>query len=113
MSQSSNPQNIQGLSAYESPNLNVTMLVPTNITGWTIQLNIRSEDEGTTTLLIQMTGPTITDNINGVFNFVLSSSQTGVTLGPGDFQYDIWRTDAGFEKRLTWGIMSILPEQWK
>lgn len=101
-------------SAYEAVALTVEM-DPRLTTPWTgsetFELNIRDEDGN---VKLQITTFTVTDFTNGVLTFgTISSAQTGATLGTGDYRYDAWRTDAGNEKRLTWGPLSIKPQQWK
>lgn len=109
MTTNPNPQAV-AFSEWESPKLEITMTPPTNITGWTLQLNIRTEDG---TIVLQMTPPsTIDDVVNGIFGFILTSAQAG-GMQVGDYKYDVWRIDAGFEKRLTWGTLTVLQEQWK
>jgi hypothetical protein len=97
-------------AAYENVTLVVTMVPPVNITGASYQLNISNSDG---TVALQSTTFTVIDLANGVFSFVLTSTQTGVTLGVGDRAYDIWRVDVGNEKRLVYGPMSVKAEQWK
>lgn len=105
-----NPQPV-AFAAYEAPTLTVTMTPATDITGQNFQLNVRRRGDGA--IAIQSTTFNVVDVVNGVFNFPLSSAQTGVTMGVGDYDYDVWRIDAGFEKRLTWGTMTVEVEQWK
>lgn len=95
-------------AAWESPTLRVSMTPATDITGWTFQINVRRAG----VVVLQSTTFVITDAANGVVSFTLTSAQTGA-MSPGDYDYDVWRIDAGNEKRLCWGTMIVLTEQWK
>lgn len=108
-----NPQN-KKISAFETVRFKVTYQTPpsSSIAGATFQLNVRDKTNGT--LIYDTTNTVINDPINGVFTIgPIVSNDTGVTIGPGDFYYDIWRTDAGSEARLVYGTLTILTEQWK
>ena len=80
----------------------------TNIAGWTLQLNIRQGS----TVILQATPPTINNATVGIFTFVLTSTQTG-SMTTGNYLYDIWRTDSGFETQLVYGGIYVSPEEWK
>ncbi len=112
MSSNPNPQSV-AFAAFEAPTLKVTMSPPTNISGWTLQLNIRRSYASMPPLLIADMTPTIIDAATGVFSFSLTSLQAGVTLGPGSYACDIWRTDSGNEKRLVVVSLTVKTEQWK
>jgi hypothetical protein len=115
-----NPQTVE-FSAYEAVKFVVTMRPPLT-TPWpgsaTFELNIRTQ---LGEVVIQSTNFTVTDSVNGVVEFNLTSTETGdlspgdatPTPGGGDFLYDLWRTDAGNEKRLAWGPLIDLGQQWK
>lgn len=105
----SNPQKVM-CAAFEAITFQVTMSPATNISGQNFQLNVRDRNKA---VLIASTVFSITDSVNGVFTMPLATSQTGTTLGIGDFDYDIWRTDAGFEKRLVYGELLVGDEQWQ
>lgn len=105
-----NPQTVT-VAAYESPTLKVTMVPATNITGWTLQLNIRSAFGGPA--LIVSTPAVVLDAVAGIFTFSLTSAQLGTVLGVGAFLYDVWRIDSGSEKRLVYGPLNIAAEQWQ
>jgi hypothetical protein len=117
-----NPQALQ-FSAYEAVLVTVTMRPPL-ATPWTeddtFQINVR--DEGGDVVL-QSGDFTATDLTNGVVKFPLTTDQTGQldpiggdsTANPagGDFTYDCWKTTPGSEKRLAWGPLSVLSQQWQ
>ncbi len=102
------------LAAYEAPTITIEMDANGSIAGQTFQLNIRDQAG---TLLLSKTPATITDagssTTKGEIEFTLTSTQTGVTLGPGDFKFDVWRTDAGFERRVAYGPFPLDKEQWQ
>jgi hypothetical protein len=109
-----NPQNIK-FSAYETVIFEITMTTFGSIAGNTYSLNIR--DKETNALLYTNTSASII-NVGSPTTFgivdvgPMSSTDTG-TLGPGDYLYDIWRTNTGQEKRLTYGTLTVLTEEWK
>jgi hypothetical protein len=90
-------------AAYQNITIQVTMSPVTNITGWTLQLNIARNG----TSILTNTDPSITDETNGIFTFTLTSTQTGVTMGVGTFQYNVWRTDVGSETLLAYGLLNV------
>jgi hypothetical protein len=57
----------------------------------------------------------VVDPANGVFVFGPILQATLVPLldavgGLGDYLWDVWRTDAGFERRLCWGTLHVTDE---
>ena len=106
----SEPQNI-GCAAFEAPNILMTMDPPTDITGWTFKLTIRVKETRVVKLASTLNNPV--SLTVGTTKFPLSSSQTGTDIGVGDYDYDIWRIDAGLEKQLVWGEFSVRTEQWQ
>lgn len=104
-----NPQNLT-CAAFEAPAIRMTMDPATDITGWSLKLNVRNKDGDS---LIASITFTVESAGLGIASFPLSSSDTGTTLGIADFDYDIWRIDAGFEKRLVYGELSVGTEQWQ
>lgn len=105
-----NPQAV-AVSVWEAPRFRITMTPATNVSGWTLVLNIRSTVQPGT-LLLQLTSPIMEDAGVGIFYFTASSAQLGA-LGAGDFDFDVWRIDTANEKRLVWGPLNLLTEQWK
>jgi len=77
----------------------------TNITGWTLQLNISRNGIA----ILQNSTPSITDEVNGIFTFTLTAGQTGTTLGIDTFNFNVWRMDVGNETILAYGIVNVLP----
>ncbi len=115
-----NPQPVE-LSAWETVSLTVTMARNGSIAGQTFQLNIRDEARAVVLTLNSVSDPsqfTLVDagssSTPGVFKFTLTSADTGsILFQDQDYKYDIWRVDSGSEKRLCWGPLSDLEEQWK
>ncbi len=107
-----NPQPIDA-APYETLTIAVTMDVVGSVSGGTFILNIRN-DAGVLALqvngTISVTGDATT---YAVVNFVVTSNQTGVTLGLGDFKYDAWRTDTGNEKQLARGTFVLREQEWQ
>src|SRR4051794_1726099 len=79
--------------------LTFTMTPPTDISGWTLSSTVKDKLGGTT----QFT-PTyaITDAGRGVFTLTWTRAQTSA-LTPGDYVWDVRRTDSGFNKVLAHG----------
>jgi hypothetical protein len=93
-------------TAGEDITFTVTMNLPTNITGWTLELRLFSNDWSEE--LEAIDGPTITDPTNGIFWFDVPAFVTGTTLGRGRFRYSVWRTDSGNNKKLAYGQITAL-----
>ena len=96
--------------AYESPKLKVTMTPAEDITGQHFQLNIRTQAG---VVVLQSTTFTVSSLSLGIFQFQLTSTQSGVTVGGGDFLYDVWRIDSGSEKDLVIGPLNVKKGRWK
>lgn len=94
---------------YEAPTVRVTMSPAVDITGATHRLNVRNQESGE---LVDYWTETVESSSLGIFTFDPTSAETGV-ITPGDYDYDIWRTDAGNEKRLVWGTLTVSRQQWQ
>ena len=82
-----------------------------NITGFTLQFNIRAEARPGTPVLLSLTtsnGITVTDALNGLYTVTITSAQN-LALGAGTYVFDVWRTDPGSESELAVGKIQILP----
>lgn len=75
----------------------------TDITGWTIAMYVR-RTQRTGNVVFSAAG-VITSAAAGLFKIPLSQAQT-LRL-PGDYWYDIWRTDAGFNRILVTGKLKF------
>jgi len=104
-----NPQD-QRNSKYESPTMVMTMVVNGAIAG-TYQLNLRDQTNAAVLTVAGLVIDAGSATTPGKVAFTLTSTQTGPLLGV--YKYDIWRTDPGNEKRLTWGQWDWVSEQWK
>lgn len=120
-----NPQALE-FSAYEAVRITVTMRPPLDPSApWTLadtfQLNIRDQAGD---VVVQSTVFVVKSLTLGIVRFDLTSTQTG-QLDPdgggdsaanpdgGDFKYDCWVTTPSGEKRIAWGPLSDLGQQWK
>lgn len=88
-----------------------------DVTGWTIELDIRTMDRSETAKLDAVVGVT-----SGVFNsspalntqvttFSLSAALLATTIFKGDdtpLRYSIWRTDSGFRQPLRYGDVALI-----
>jgi hypothetical protein len=83
--------------------LTLTMTPPTDITGWTLLSTVKDELGGTTQF-----NPTVsaTDYGRGVFTVSLSRAQTSA-LTPGDYVWDVRRTDSGKNAVLAHGEITV------
>lgn len=75
----------------------------TDITGWTIKMYVRRQAR-TGSVLFTADG-VITTAASGLFKMPLSQAQT-LRL-PGDYCYDVWRIDAGFNRLLATGKLTL------
>lgn len=95
----------------EDITLTVTMAPATVITGWTLAFKLR-KTFGDTVLVTKTTGGsgiTITDATNGVFTVTIPKASTQ-DLDARAYVFDVARTDSGFQKILTIGALTLLPE---
>lgn len=76
------------------------------ITGWTIVCNIKQAYTDTTPL--STTAATILNGPQGIFSVLFSNTMTNIT--PGNYVYDVQRTDSGQVAVLSIGNLTILPE---
>jgi hypothetical protein len=99
MSISSNLNFFQG----EDVLLNFNLSPPQDITGWTLTGTVKDKLGGT----VQFTfTPTITDAGKGLFQVAWSRAQTSA-LNPGDYVWDVRRTDAGNNSVLANGEITL------
>jgi hypothetical protein len=97
------------IQRWQAKTLVMTMVPATSIATWTFSLNIRLN--GTAAIAPITTFITI-DGTNGIVSFGLTSAQTGA-LSVADYDFDIWRTNAGFEEQLVKGPLVVTAQQWK
>jgi hypothetical protein len=83
--------------------LTLTMTPPTDITGWALVSTVKDVLGGTTQF-----NPTcsITDAGRGVFTVTMGRAQTSGLI-PGDFVWDVRRTDSGKNAVLAHGEITV------
>ena len=81
----------------EDVNLSFTMNPVEDITGWTIELNVKQDST-----IVLTKSATVTDGPNGQFSVSLVDDDTD-NLVERNHLYDVWRTDAGSETVLAIG----------
>lgn len=84
--------------------LTFTMNPPTDITGWTLTGTIKDKLGGTTQFTYT---PTITDAGRGVFTVSWTRGQTSALAAPGDYVWDVRRTDSGKNTVLAHGQIKL------
>ena len=99
----------QEISIYrgEDIDLNFTMSPVADITGWTIVFTL-AERLGNPTKILNGISGTVTSGPDGTFTVSLTSAQTTIT--PGDYWYDVWRTDSGNKRVLAVGKFYVEDE---
>jgi hypothetical protein len=103
-------QNLSCLAG-EAVVLTVTMDTPPagGISGWALAFYLKKAYTDAVALVTKTSGSgiTVTDAVNGVFTVTLATADTDQT--PGNYVYDVWRTDSGQETALAHGRFSIGP----
>jgi hypothetical protein len=99
MSVQSNLEFFQG----EDILLTFSLVPPQDITGWTLTGTVRNQLGGTSQFTFS---PSVTDAGRGVFTASWSRSQTS-GLSPGDYVWDIRRTDSGKNTVLAHGQITV------
>jgi hypothetical protein len=93
----------------ETVTLNFTMTPVVDITGWSIVFTLKKNQTDAAALVT--VNATITSGVNGTFAVKLTGGIGGQTFRRADtYQYDVQRTDAGFEAVLSIGAFAILQE---
>jgi len=93
----------------EAKTLRLTATTATAIGGWTIVFTVRPYfNSPILTFTKSGSAIAITDANNGVFTVAVTAADT--TLTPGEYAWDAWRTDAGFETLVALGQLNILGE---
>lgn len=79
-----------------------------DITGWTLVMTVKDDDDNPT--YTKTINATITDGPNRLFKVVIpAATTTGITVGVG--KYDIWRTDVGSAWVLSQGDFNCKTER--
>ena len=97
--------------------LQVSMVPPTSIAGWSIQFLVQKHFGGLSGLITKtgasgygggQSGVTVTNSGQGVFNIAIAAQNTsGFEFSP--LSYAITRLDSGSTNVLTEGFVNILP----
>lgn len=87
-----------------APHLNFTMTPVVDITGWTIVFTAASA-LGSSAKTVATQNASILSGPGGQFRVALTAAQTN--LRPRDYEYDVWRVDAGFEEPLALGTITL------
>lgn len=76
-----------------------------DITGWTLEFTVSDVRNSTAAKLITK-ACSITVAASGTFRASLTDTETD-NLQPGTYAWDVWRTDAGFERLLGEGAFVV------
>jgi len=76
-----------------------------NITGWTLLFSVARSRNSTDKLI--SAACSITVAASGTFSVTIADTITD-DIAPGAYFWDVWRTDAGFERLLGSGSFNIL-----
>lgn len=87
--------------------LTFTMAPVTDITGWTIRLQVKVGGTGSFSPTLMFIPATIISAPTGVFSIYIPSAQSLLFL-VGSHLFDIWRIDPGFMAALVVGEISVL-----
>jgi hypothetical protein len=79
-------------------------LGPINIATQTLRFQVLTDFAGTVKF---KNTSTITDPQNGVFRIDMTSTECFVTVGAGNWAWEVWRIDAGAETREAFGRLVI------
>jgi hypothetical protein len=91
----------------EEVELPFTLTPVTDISGWTIQFTVAKGPNSSIKTIDTMAG-TITSAVDGEFSVNLTAEVTG-GINPGNYYYDVWRTDADSERVIAAGLFRVLP----
>lgn len=87
-----------------APTLNFTMTPTADITGWTIVFTVARALGSSTKGIVSQTA-SVTNGPGGLFSVPLTALQTNIR--PAEYEYDVWRVDAGLEEPLAFGTLTI------
>jgi len=96
----------QSIAIYRGETIKVTWTLEplTDITGWTFLMTV-SKQANSSAKVFQAT-PTVVSGAAGTFAVDLLSATTAL-LPPGAYYWDVWRNDAGQERLLAFGVLSV------
>jgi hypothetical protein len=94
----------QNFTCYRGQDLVITNTITgQNITGWTLAATFRNRTSGVS---LTVDG-TVTNGAGGVCTVTLTDEQTGA-FATGQYDWSLWRTDAGSENPLSVGTMTVV-----
>lgn len=80
-----------------------------DITGWTLSFIVKDVPGGSAVLTkTTSSGIALTTPASGLATVTVADTDT-VSITPGKYQYELKRTNAGFEKVLAKGTVELLP----
>lgn len=82
---------------------------PQDVTGWTIELDIRRSDMSNDPAKLTETA-SLTTPLTGIVTFSISASQVSADIFPENEwsgRYSVWRTDTGSRQPLRYGDVTI------
>jgi hypothetical protein len=85
--------------------LNFTMSPVVDISGWALAFSL-AKKRNSATKIIAAQAMTIVSGIAGTYRTPLTEEQSD--LAPAIYEWDVWRTDEGFEQLVAIGTMPIL-----
>lgn len=80
-----------------------------DINGWTMKFTVRHYAHVVGTPLLQIDVTVVPPSSNGQLRVIIPSASC-LTLGVGDFDYDVQRTDVGFVTVLSIGKLTVSQE---
>jgi hypothetical protein len=89
----------------EYPVIRFTLTTGEDISAWTLQFTVAAALNSPTKVLEKAC--VVTSGPLGTFTCTLTDVETDIA--PGNYYFDVWRTDAGFEELLGEGRFTILP----
>jgi len=96
----------QSLEIWRGETLSVTwtMAPVEDVTGWLFLMTFSKQPDSSQKVL--QVAPAVSDAPAGKFAVILSSAQTAL-LAPGRYSWDVWRNNAGQERLLAFGVVTV------
>ena len=85
--------------------VSATDSTPVNITSWTIKVQAKDFNGN---VVLDKTA-TVTSGPSGTYSFAVTHADTA-TVGPGNYNMDIYRTDSGSETLMCYGAWNVTPD---
>ena len=77
-----------------------------DITGWTLYFTV-AQSRNSTAKVISPVACSIVTAASGTFRAIIADTDTD-NIAPGAYFWDVWRTDAGYERLLGSGTFNII-----